>query len=441
MTVIELGEITSGSPAPEPPPPRAFYHRWYAVAAVAAVCVLAMAGAERPESRVLRTLWSTADQPNENFLLTDDSLYLFGATPGTSTRAYDATDGRLRWSRPLEGQHAWIYSERAGIVLMPGAEELRTGVDPEGGNFTEQVVVETVAVDTVTGAELWRQRGEPSAATAESVLLVEWDFRGGGLRGLRVVRTGDGGTIWSWAPQRRVVHWAFSGQPTAPTGLVTATATGQVEVRRFTDGAVTATGQVPWVASRDSDGAYTDLYAWDDTMFVARSVGGRVTVNAYALDTLRPRWVASSAAYTGMMNCGPLLCLGGGQDGLVGHDPRTGAARWRTEQWDNAQPLPDGRLLVQASDTGQSGLADAGTGRLITDLGTRPTLLDADDGTVVTLTPTREPTGGTAVREIGPTGRDVLHGALHGVTHQGCQLADRRLACLNDSRITVTAVG
>jgi hypothetical protein len=441
MTVIELGEITSGAPVPDLPPPRAWHRRRYAVAAVAAVCVLAMAGAERPESRVLRPLWSTADQPNENFLLTGESLYLFGTTTGTSTRAYDAADGRLRWSRPLEGQNAWIYSERKDVVLMPGAEELRTGVDPQGGNYAEQVVVETVALNTVTGAELWRQRGEPSWTTAEAVLLTEWDFRGGGLRGLRVVRIRDGGTIWSWVPQQRVVHWAVSGRPGAPTGLVAATASGGIEVRRFADGVVTNRGQVPWVASRDSDGAYTDLYAWDDTLFVARSVSGRVTVNAYAVDTLRPRWVTSGTSYNGIMSCGPVLCLGGGPGGLAGHDPRTGAVRWRTEQWDTAQPLPDGRLLLQAGSTGRSGLADAETGRLIADLGTRPALLDTADGMVVTLTPTRQPTGGAAVREFGPTGRVVLRGALTDVRHHGCQLAGRRIACLNSAGITVTAVG
>jgi outer membrane protein assembly factor BamB len=441
MTVIELGEITSGSPAPELPRPRAFYHRRYAVAAVAAVCLLAVAGAERPESRTLTTLWSTADQPNENFLLTGDTLYLFGTTPGTVTRAYDAADGRLRWSRPVEGQNAWIYGERAGVVLMPGAEEQRTGVDAAGDTFSEQVVKETVGLDAVTGTELWRRRGEPSATTGEAVLLTEWDFRGRGVRGMQVVRTRDGGMVWSWTPRQQVAHWAISGRLEAPTGIIAATADGRIEVRRFTDGGVTARGQVPWVASRESDGAFTDLFAWDDTMFVARSVGTRVTVNAYAVDSLRPRWMTSGTVYTGMMPCGPVLCLGGGPAGLVGHDPRTGAVRWRTGQWDNAQPLPGGRLLLQAGDSGRSGLADAESGRLIADLGTRPTVTNTADGTVVTLTPTRQPAGGTAVHEVRPTGRMVLRGALTGVVHHGCQAAGRRLACLNAGDMRVTAVG
>jgi hypothetical protein len=438
MTIIELGEVSSGSTAPEPPaPPLASGHlRRYAVAAVAVLCLLVVAGAQRPESRSLPVLWSTAGQETENFLLTRDTLYVFGPP----TRAYDAATGRLRWTRPATDRNTWVYAETNGVVLVPGETRQHTGIAPDGTPYQEEYVADTVALDAATGAQLWRQPGEMSWTAPDTALLTRWDFRDRGLLSARVVRLTDGRPLWTWTPRDPVLNWTPAGRPGQPPSLVTATPDGRIEVRRFADGTVSARGRVPWVANRESDGAFTDLTTQHDTIFVARSTAGRVTVDAYALDTLRHLWTTTSAMYTGIIGCGHVMCLGGEPRGLVGRDPRTGRVRWRMEGWDSAHAMPDGRLLLMASDTGRSGLADGTTGRLLADLGTRPALFDAERGTVVTLTPTREPVGGTAVHEVGAGGVRTLRGLLAGNT-TGCQVGGRRLACVSGGALTVRAVG
>jgi hypothetical protein len=238
------------------------------VAAVAALCVLTVTGSARPDPGRLHTVWTAASEPSDNLLVTADSVYVFGQSAQSSIRAYDAADGRLLWSRKSMGEHGWIHGDQYGVVLMPAAEPQVTAPGPEDNGYRESFAVHTVAVDQRTGAELWQQRGEPSWATPETVLLTEWVFRGGGLRQIRLVRIRDGSTVWSWTPERKVVNWAVAR---AAEALVTAGPDGRIEVRRLADGSVRTVGRVPWLLSRESDGAFTDLYAQGDTLFVARS--------------------------------------------------------------------------------------------------------------------------------------------------------------------------
>ncbi|MCA2213542.1 outer membrane protein assembly factor BamB family protein [Jidongwangia harbinensis] len=438
MTVIELGDVTSGSPPAEPARRRGgpFHLRRYAVAAVAALCVLTVTGSARPDPQMLRTVWSVSGQPDDSLQVTADMVYVFGTSSGSSIRAYDAARGELLWSRKAPGQNGWIHGEQHGVVLLPSAEPQVTAPGPEDNGYDASFAVQTVAVDQRTGAELWQQRGEPSWATPDTLLLTEWAFRGGGLRKVRLVRLRDGTTVWSWTPEQRVVNWTVVR---ATQAIVTAGPDGRIEVRRLSDGTVTARGRVPWLLSRDSDGAFTDLHSQGDTLFVARSGNGNVTVNAYAAGTLQPRWEAPATAFTGMVDCRPLMCFGGRPRGLVGRDPLTGAIRWRAEKWDNAHALPDGRLLLQANDTGRSALADAVTGRILADLATRPAVLDTETGTVLTFTPTLDPPGRYAVREFDVAGRGTLRGTLAGIG--GCQVAGRYLTCLDQGTLTVRAFG
>jgi outer membrane protein assembly factor BamB len=115
MTLIELGEVSSGSPDPSAAPRRADIRR-IAVAAVAALCVLTVTGSERPEPRSLPTLWATS-VGNAPFTLTADTVYVLQET--STLTAYSAADGAPRWTRALPAPAGWVSGEVPGTLVLP----------------------------------------------------------------------------------------------------------------------------------------------------------------------------------------------------------------------------------------------------------------------------------------------------------------------------------
>lgn len=438
MTVIELGDVTSGSPEQPAPPPRRSDVRRAAVAALAVLCLLTVAGSSRPEPRGLPTLW-TMPVSGGQFTLTADTVFVLEQGDGSTIRAYAAADGTPRWSRTYEQPIGWLSSEVPGALLVPVMS-----ADPvdAGAGADPPEVVETLVLDAATGDVRWRQPGEASLATADVVVLVDADYEDSRVNDLRVLRTADGSQAWALPAASGVASWTVTGpEPRRPDRLVTATREGRIQVRRFTDGAVLAEGSGPrFEAPREN--AHTYLFSVGEHLYVQRLADLEQTVTAYDLATLKPRWKRTGPSSTGIFDCGPTVCVGTAQNEVDGLDPLTGAVRWHAAGWDYARPVGDGTLLVEAHATGRHMLVDAATGRTLADFGPGSGVVDWESREVLGLglSTTAVPPRMKVQQLDAASGEVLLRGAVPLAAH-GCQLAAGRLACDAGGTLTVTDVG
>jgi hypothetical protein len=438
MTVIELGERAAGSaPGPGAPPIRRVDIRRFGLAVVAVLCVLTVTGSARPEPRSLTTLWSMPFRTDE-FILTGDALYLLEPSVRSKITRYDPATGRLQWSTELSEFTGWMSTDAAGLLLLPTLVREDDFVDDDGSTSPQEVVQDTIALDAATGTERWRQRGEVALADDKTVLLTRWNQQPGNLTELRLVRSVDGTVLWTLAPDPPVSSWTTA----AANRLVTVTADGGLQVRRFADGVLVATGRVPWPTDGGRNDDYASLMSAHGMLYVLRTGTGEQDVTAYDLDTLAKKWDLRFRAGAGLFECGRVVCLGADAGRVDGRDPRTGRLLWHGEGWDYARPLGDGRLLTEAGESGRATLVDEATGRLIADLGAGTTVLDAERGQVVMVAPVTRAPWGYKVNQLDRTGELILRGALGPVFDYGCQLAAGRLACAaGGGELTVRDVG
>jgi outer membrane protein assembly factor BamB len=433
MTLIELGEISSGSPEPRPAPPRRADVRRVAAAAVTVLCLLTVTGSARPDPRGLPTLWTMPDA-GARITLTEDAVYLLDERGGATVRAYAAADGTPLWSRALERQAGWVSGEVPGTLLVPTS----SGVLGDGSS---PVVTETVALDAATGAVRWRRPGDASIATPEAVVLGEWDELQNGLRSLRVYGTADGTPLWELAPEAAVMSWTVAGaDPRRPDRLLSVTRAGLMQVRRFPGGEPLAEASVPPMEAPRED-AYSQVFSSGPHLFLVRLDGGEQKITAYDGDTLKPRWERTGPAASGPFACGTLLCVSTAEGEVDALDPVTGSVRWHGTGWDFAYGVGDGTLLVESHRTTRAQLVDERTGRVLADFGIGSTVLDPRTGTVLSLTLTEPPPRWAVRQRDAATGEVILRGAVPSNGDHGCQLAAGRLACSGGGTLTVTDVG
>jgi outer membrane protein assembly factor BamB len=434
MTLIELGEVSSGSSEPPAAPRRADIRR-IAVAAVAALCVLTVTGSERPEPRSLPTLW-TMSVGNDPFTLTSDAVYVLDQETSALT-AYSAADGAPRWTRALPAPAGWISGEVPGTLLLP---MLSSEVVDGGAGNPYPDVLGTVAIDAAGGAVRWRQPGEAAIGTPDVVVLSEWSDTGG-LRSLRGVRTGDGTAVWRYDATERISSWTVTGAaPRRPDRLVTVTAAGRIAVRRLADGAPVAEATVAWQAGTSPQDDSSYLFSAGPHLLVVHTDGAEQTIIGYDPETLRPRWDRAFPLSAGAFDCGDLLCTGTESGEVTALDPATGEVRWRGSGWEHAEPGGDGMLLVQSRDQARLSLIDSDTGRPVADFGPGSAVVDRDAGAVIVMgvAGTQPPRQTVLQYEAGEV---FLRGAITLTGGHGCQLAAGRLACLGSGTLSVTDVG
>ncbi|HEU4346196.1 MAG TPA: PQQ-binding-like beta-propeller repeat protein [Actinoplanes sp.] len=434
MTMIELGEISPGSePEPLDRPIRRRDVRRIGVAVAVLLCLLTVTGSARPEPRSLPTLWSVPFG-GDQFTLTADAVFLLEPRAGHSLSRYDAATGKLRWSTRLDQFAGWLTTETRGLVLLPGVR-----------SYVDQIIpmTDTLAIDAATGAERWRQPGDVMLPGNDTVLLAQWDSENPRLTGLRLVRAADGRVLWTIASNPPVAGWTTLGAaPTRPDRLVTVTDQGRMEVRRYGDGVLIASGTVPWLipAPNTEDAAY--VFGSAGRLFVVRTVNGRQDIYAYQPDTLAQLWHVRADAGFGMFDCGPVLCVNARYTGVDGRDPGTGRLVWHSEGWDWAWPLRDGRLLAQGRDNGRSSVIDPATGRVLVDLGPARNVLEIEPGRLLIIRLAQTAPYGSKIIELDHNGEQFLRGVLGSVADQGCQTAGGRMACaVAGGQLTVKDVG
>lgn len=447
MAVIELGLLSPDGDEPHRAPDRRPFRRpdlrRVLVALVAAGTLLTVTGSTRPEPHGLTQLWSAPlRQDTDSFRLVGDSVFVINQDPGPRLTAHDARTGAVRWSTAEVEERAWLETLGADVVLLPAGFTTVKQREPDGAESSREINRETVALDTATGRQLWRQRGEVTATLGDRVLLSEWNETGERARLLRVVRLHDGAAVWSHT-SGEAEFWTTDTTTTsrAADRLVTVTPQGAVRVVALTDGTVLATGRIPWTSQSQNDD-YTAVTVQGHRLYVDQTRQGKATVSAYDTETMRPLWRIAQPSGGGSYGCGPVLCLPAG-NGIAGHDRDTGQRRWRLTGAVNVYPHLDGRLMVDEESGGHS-LIDGSTGRRLADLGGAMPVWTAVGGSTAYLVGrTTQPADRTSVARLDPATVEVLlRGTIDPISDYGCQNSGTLLAChTRDNRLIVTDVG
>jgi outer membrane protein assembly factor BamB len=445
MTVIELGDVTSGSQQPRPAGHRNGYERRLlgraALALVAAACLVTLAASVPPgPSRALRTLWTVDFGEADRFSVTPDAVYTGRPTPARQLQARDLATGVLRWTFTMPDPTAWPSFDPLGrVVLVPFgrfAQEVRAD---DGTAYFNEFYRNTIALDARTGRELWRRPGEVNQATRDAALLTDRNAAGVQTSALRLVRLSDGGVIWEHTGLHAERVALGGADPSVPESVLTVAPNGAAEVLRWADGARISSGRIAWYAGSPDSGPFTDVAVDAARLYV--SVAGSTTgsVTAYDMATFRQLWRingTNGAAYT----CGTLIC-GLEPEGVVAYDPATGAARWHSPDIRNASSAGRGRLVADANDRWR--LIDEATGRQLADLGGGNPVFDLDGRLTFMVRPSVAPRGNSVVSRVDArTSAIGIRGAIDWVTDGTCEATGNYLVCATPfGRLIVTLVG
>jgi outer membrane protein assembly factor BamB len=429
MTIIELGDYTSGSEqSSSAQPSREFDRRILrniALVVVGVLTVLGVTASARPQPRVVRTLWSIPFANGDQYMVDDHTVYARTARTGSRFTAYDLADGELLWSMAMPERTGWPTEvDAARVLLVPSG--------PAG----------TIAVDARTGAELWHLPGTVSAISEDTALLVDQSEDGGVIRGLRMVRAHDGGIVWTRPALGEVQMTTGGPDPQDPGYLVTVRPDGTTEVLRWADGVQLAAGRIDWRPGAGYDGSFSSLGADGRNIYVRLADGQGSSLTAYALDTLSQAWRQDGAARVSAYPCGPVICSVE-NDGFAAYDIVTGATRWRAVGVQDAAPIGAGRMLIAEGASDAYVLVDQLTGDRIAILGLGTPFADHQGRTLYLLRATRSPAGRTSVSRVDlVTGAVSLRGTISTFADYGCEFASDRAVCPTTARLlVVTAVG
>jgi outer membrane protein assembly factor BamB len=428
MTIIELGDFTSGSQEDAPPgSPWEFDRRVLrriALVVVGVLTVLGVTGSVRPQPMMIRALWSIPFRDGDQYMVDGDTLYARTARTGARFVAYDLADGKPRWSTPMPADAAWpVEVEAARVLLMPTAYD-------------------TVAVDSRTGAERWRLPGHTLATSDDTALLVDQSDDGLTVQGLRLVRLRDGGIVWT-RPALGTVDLTTGGpDPQDPGYLIIAWPDGRTEVLRWADGLRIAAGRIQWRVGAGNDGSFSSMAADGRNLYVRLADGRGSSLTAYALDTLAQVWQQDGAARVSAYPCGPVICSVE-FDNFAAYDIVTGATLWRAVGVQNASPIGDGRMLVAEGASDAYVLVDQLTGNRIASLGLGVPAVDYQGRTLYLLRAARSPAGRTVISRVDPvTGAVSVRGTIDTFADYGCAFTADLAACpTTNRRLVVTAVG
>jgi outer membrane protein assembly factor BamB len=439
VTVIDLGRVDDDPPtASRPRPLRRPEWRRLLVAVVAVCCVLTVTGSARPDPRGLVQLWDVPFAPEADaYQSSGDQVFVLDLSGDQRLTAHDARTGAVRWSAAA-GDSFGLAGVGAGALLMQARPAVIKRVEADGSSFVREFSRDTVAVDTATGRQLWRQPGEIMTIVDDRALLLEWDRTGEQARRIRAVRLRDGGTVWS-RDSVGVVSWTVDRTPGVRNDrLLTVTAQGRAVVIAPADGSVVTTGTLPRPGvGRDDDHSSVTLQG--RRLYQDRTVGGRTTFTAYDVDTLRRLWIVQQPSGFSF-GCGPVVCISDG-DSISGHDRATGARLWWLPGASGVYSLSGDRLLAEEQQGAQHTVVEGTTGRRVAVLGRGAPVWDARGHLAYLIAGTLQPPGLTSVSSLDPvTAEVVLRGTV--ASAQSCRNDRDLLTCVTeDNRLTVTDLG
>jgi len=387
-------------------------------------------------------VWSIPEVSDGGFAVIGDLVVVLSATDHRTLTGYAIADGTRRWSRTMPEEVPYFEEGGDGRALLI-ASGLQTA--PITDESLVYYVLETIALDAATGAELWHLPGAGTGWPAAGSVLLETNSRdGNGIAGLRLVRLADGATIWNRETPGAQRWVTLGAEPGNPDRIAIVDSDGDVRVLRLADGTEVTHGTVDWHPGSPEKGDSVDLVAKGENLYVLESGGNRSTATAYADRTLTRLWTATQTSSSGpFYPCGAVLCAVGAGE-LLGYDWTTGKLRWRATGPEYARAAGDDRLITaDHSEPTRRTLLDASTGRQIADLGTAQLPFDYGGGTLVTIgtSPTRADRA--VVHWVDPrSGERFLLGTMDPVNDQSCRIAGRLLFCVGvEGRLRVIAAG
>jgi outer membrane protein assembly factor BamB len=454
MSVIDLGDVSAvpaeaeGYPGGRPDFGRIRVGR-LAKIAIAVLAALMLGGSGLAEPPVLRQVWSVPSSSPESMTIDSDAVYLHHPNgTGTTLTAYDLRTGTVRWRRDADTGPAWLgVTPRHGVLLLSGEEQAVDVKSPGGGIVSFSYAGSTTALDPATGRQLWKRPGEYHWEDTGDTVLMSERAGDGTITRLRQVRVGDGSTVWERRAPERADTLVVQFDGGVPVRVVTATARGALTVLRYADGALVASGSVPWRPRSSDTGAGSNLSAVTGRLVVVDTglgvPGDQSRITVYRTDDLVRLWSRDTTGWANVQDCGPLVCLNTALGRFEAVDPETGTDRWDRAGGQFIGPIPGGdRLLIAGvDDTPEQTLVDAATGQVIGPGGSGSVLsMDEAEGTATLLRPL-DPSRSAVSRLDIRTGRSTVLGVLPVGDREFCVVQGHRIACSLDDRLVVTTVG
>ncbi|NMO56033.1 PQQ-binding-like beta-propeller repeat protein [Actinoplanes sp. TBRC 11911] len=422
MATIELGEV-AGTDARPPGVPldRARIAR-YALSVLSLLALLLAGGSARTAPPFLRVAWSAPLADGDAVSFTTDTAYVSRGVDGhVEITAYRLAGGEVLWRSTIDDFGPLSPEPRGNLVLLRvDPVSIQRPLD-DGGQLTLFFYRATIALDARTGARVWRAAGEQGATGGGMVLLGEHD-KNANLERLTMVDQA-GRRVWS-RPVPGARTWTIIESDDRPAQVVTVSEDNRLTFLRYADGSVLRSQLLPRPASEVAfvDGYLLGIDRSDQPPFDA-------TWTVYRWGDLTPLWSTGSEDW--ITGCRPLLC-GFNADGLVAHDPQTGAVRWHAPAKRSARSVGDDRLLLtDVLDNGETTLVNAVTGQRI---GEPAPGMEVWDGgphdSVLALRHTKNPPGLVSVTRLDlRTGRALLLGAIDPIQVITCWDLGRYLAC------------
>jgi outer membrane protein assembly factor BamB len=351
---VDLG--TDWEPRDAPRPGRSAWRQVTAAGLVLATVLVGILGGSAAPRPALIRVASIPSGITDTIELIGDRLFVLGRN-AKRLDAYALPTGRHLWRLGWAQQVDTLRVDAAlGVLLVETFDVTR----PEGT---------VTALELNTGRTLWQQSGGLLSAQARDVdgaaLLAPVDPAAAGA--LRLVDVRTGAVRWS-----RAVAATTGFAAAGPDRIIQRSPMGDTQIVELSTGRVLASGVLGGLDPRiakglpPDPGAVPSVEMVDGLVFLLYHAVYPTTVVAYDGGTFRERWQATEDGRVyWVARCGLVLCVGGEQ-GVTGVDPTTGAARWHATAWPGAYPVGDGSRAVVLGATGDeaSALLDTATGRV-----------------------------------------------------------------------------
>ncbi|MFJ5544660.1 outer membrane protein assembly factor BamB family protein [Micromonospora chalcea] len=341
MTVIDLGELRHDAPPPAAPRPPRSVGRPARTLALLLLALLTLTAAAPPRGPAQ---WTLPGGLGSAVFVSGDVVYVVRPNRGDGRELVAYREGRELWRSPLPG---------IGTAVSVWEQDGRVMVAGPAGNDEDW---ETVTYDAATGADVWRRRG---VAFAVGRVLLSQSAASDPRPSITRLDPADGSTMWT-VPSTGMLGFDYGS---GAERMLLWPATGQVVVVDARTGARVAARDLQAVRPPGPRHVMT-------VAGLLLEIGGGL-IEAYDLDTLRPRWTVEQKLVDYVDRCGALLCAVRPGAGMTALDPATGAVRWSVDRWARVVAARDDRLLVGDTAIGAGGLAVLGQadGRLIAELG------------------------------------------------------------------------
>lgn len=348
---VDLGTDWEPRVATRPRP--SAWRRVVAAGAVLATVLAGILGGSAARRTALIPVASIPTGITDTVTLIGDHVFVRGRN-ATRLDVYSLPTGRHLWRLGWPQSIDTLRVDAAlGVLLVETFDITRLA-----GTVT--------ALELGTGRVLWRSDGLVSVVAQQvdgAALLAPAEPSAGGQVRLVDVRTGA--VRWSRATTQST---AFGDD--GPGRILLRSPAGDAQVVELSTGRVLASGPLgapdpPAAAGSEPDPAQLpSVSTVDGQVFLVYQAEEASLLVAYDGGTFRERWRATEGGRVyGVAGCGPVLCVGG-EGGVAGVDPATGARRWGPTVWSGVYPTGDGSRALMVGATGEraSALIDTATG-------------------------------------------------------------------------------